>query len=114
MNDSLIIASVSTVSTLLGITIGALLNYFLEKNRRKEELFFEARKSAYSNFVGVARNIITEGFSESDVRKFNSVASESLLMSRDLLRKRLIEFCNLKSKIRSKMFGGKFDDPSSK
>ena len=95
IKNSILISAIAISSTLLGIIVGALINHVLEKNRRKGELFFEARKNVYGKFIGHARCLIMEEFSDKNKKEFIGIASEAVLFSSINLRKRLNDFLNL-------------------
>ncbi|MFA6177498.1 MAG: hypothetical protein WC694_01225 [Candidatus Paceibacterota bacterium] len=94
MNQSILIAIISTGSTLLGISVGSVLNHILERKTVRGRLFFEARKISYGKFIGLTRNIILEPATEKDTLEFNNIASEALLISNSILREELVDLCN--------------------
>ena len=105
MNQSILIAIISTGSTLLGISVGSILNHVLERKIVKERLFFEARKISYGKFIGLTRNMILEPATEKDTLEFNNIASEALLISNSVLREELVDLCNSISLAKKTSFG---------
>jgi hypothetical protein len=75
----------------VGSLIGPLFKYYFDKNNKKQELLFEARRVAYAQFLGLARTNRIR-ISHEDLNKVSSSLSEANLLSGPELCKLLVDF----------------------
>lgn len=63
-----------------GVLFNTIVSHFLERNRKNEELIFEARRIIYSQFLGTARNTLAEITHEREA-KMRDIISQAILLA---------------------------------